>query len=126
MHDAQPGGATAPAPKPDFVFICDPGHAWLLVTDDDIAAVGLSEADFSPCSYRHGDRVALEEDVDAPAFIAAWEAAHGRRMTIAEHHLDHDAACRRWRRWGKADEATILANWSRLRAHSQPDAAGPA
>lgn len=108
MHDVTIRGAAALServvPKPDFVFVCDPGHAWLMVTDDDIASVGLSAAAFSPCSYRSPrGQVALEEDVDAPAFIAAWEAAHGRLMNVADHPLDYDAACRSWPSYGLAD-----------------------
>lgn len=107
--------------KPDFVFVCDPGHAWLIVTQADLDAVGLGPADFSPASTRAADgRIALEEDVDAPTFIRAWERHHGRRMNVADHYQDHDAACRAWPSWGSADDATLLEHWS---ANRQREAA---
>jgi hypothetical protein len=64
---------------PDFVFICDPGHAWLLVTQPDLDTLGLTAADFSPYTTRSTDgTIALEEDHDAMVFILAWEERHDR------------------------------------------------
>jgi hypothetical protein len=108
MHDVTMRGAAALServvPKPDFVFVCDPGHAWLMVGGDDIDAVGLTPADFTPYSKRSATgQVALEEDVDAPAFIAAWEAVHDRLMNVADHPVDYDAHCRSWPPYGTAD-----------------------
>jgi hypothetical protein len=110
MHDATIRGASATSERahtrirPDFVFVCDPGHAWLMVGDDDIAAIGLSAADFTPYSKRsRTGRIALEEDIDAPAFIAAWEARQGRLMNVADHPVDYDAPCRAWPSYGTAE-----------------------
>jgi hypothetical protein len=110
MHDATIRGASAPSERahtpirPDFVFVCDPGHAWLMVGDDDIAAIDLTAADFTIYSKRSpAGQVALEEDVDAPRFIAAWEAVHGRLMNVADYPVDGDARCRSWPRYGAAE-----------------------
>ena len=98
---AEPARVHSP---PDFVFVCDPGHAWLMVADADIAALGLGPSDFWPLSTRSpAGEVALEEDADPPAFIAAWERRHGRPMTVAEYPTDRDAACRAWPAYGLAD-----------------------
>jgi hypothetical protein len=54
----------------------DAGHAWLGVTANDVARVGLRERDFSPYSYKAlmGSVAVvywLEEDCDAGFFIKA-------------------------------------------------------
>ena len=65
-----------------FTLTCDPGHGWLLVTQSDLAAVGLDECDFTPYSYRSGGWRALEEDCDAGTFIAAYKAKYGAEPEI--------------------------------------------
>jgi len=50
------------------------------------AAVGLTEGDFTTYSYRQGDKLYLEEDLDAMIFVRAWETEHG---TILTHAIDH-------------------------------------
>ncbi len=54
-----------------FIFINDPGHAWLVVP---LAEVRASGADISDCSYIRGDTAFLEEDCDAGAFLNTLEA----------------------------------------------------
>jgi hypothetical protein len=61
-----------------FRYRQDPGHGWLIVTPDDMAAVGLTEADISAYSYRRGNQIALEEDCDMWTFAKAYEALNGR------------------------------------------------
>lgn len=68
-----------------FTLYYDAGHGWLAVTDAQAHSVGLSEGDFSSYSYRFGNTLYLEEDLDASIFIRAWEAQHG---PIVLHAVD--------------------------------------
>lgn len=52
-----------------LTFYADPGHGWLEVPDYLLNAV-MSPAEISHYSYRKGDTVYLEEDADAPRFLA--------------------------------------------------------
>jgi hypothetical protein len=56
-----------------FTFASDPGHGWLLVTENQLIKAGLTPGHFTPYSFKHvWDDVqvyALEEDVDAGVFI---------------------------------------------------------
>lgn len=61
-----------------FRFHSDPGHGWLEVGLADLRDVGLRATQFSSYSYRHGDRLYLEEDCDATLFLKAYEARFGR------------------------------------------------
>ena len=63
--------------KPPFRFISDAAHGWLEVSRNDLAVIGLSEADFSEFSYKLGGMLYLEEDCDAATFIGTYEAIHG-------------------------------------------------
>ena len=71
-----------------FTFHCDPGHGWLEVTLADLLRVGLSIKQISRYSYYCGKRKAcyLEEDCDAPKFIAAYRHVNGREPAIREVH----------------------------------------
>lgn len=71
-----------------FTFHTDPGHGWLQVTLFDVVCVGLSARDFSTYSYRHGQTLYLEDDVDAPKFIDAYERKFGTVPEFAERHTD--------------------------------------
>ena len=76
-----------------FTFSTDPGHGWLLVTPQELAAVGLTEADISVYSYRSPDGVlfALEEDCDATRFLDAWKAANpGCSPSFDERHHERN------------------------------------
>ena len=73
--------------KSSFEFFSDPGHGWLKVTVQDIAALKLSQTDFSTYSYRHNDALYLEEDCDAGVFINAWRAANpGKQLKFRERN----------------------------------------
>jgi hypothetical protein len=87
--------------KTEFTFISDPGHGWLIVTRDDLADVGLTEADISPYSYQSAEWIALEEDCDAATFVKAWEAKTrwSIRDCIKEFHIEHGGP-RNWRQFG--------------------------
>ena len=51
-------------------FWADPGHAWLEVRQSDIIILDLM-GEISGYSYRKGERVYLEEDMDAGTYIKA-------------------------------------------------------
>jgi hypothetical protein len=80
-----------------FTFVADPGHGWLIVTQRDLAAVGLTEADITPYSYRLGNHVGLEEDLDAQTFLDAYKARFGREAEI----VDDFGSCRGWTPFGQ-------------------------
>lgn len=55
-----------------YVFVTDPGHGWLRVPAADVAALGYTPTRCSP--LRQGVWY-LEEDCDAPRFLALTAAA---------------------------------------------------
>ena len=65
-----------------FKFISDPGHGWLVVS---LARVRASKASISQWSYIRGNIAYLEEDSDAPAFLATLEPDS---FTVADEHRD--------------------------------------
>lgn len=88
-----------------FTFSTDPGHGWLLVTPAELAAVGLSEADITPYSYKSpsGDLLALEEDCDAGTFLEAWKKTYPEdTASFAEQHHDPNPI-RSWPGFGTAE-----------------------
>jgi hypothetical protein len=78
-----------------FTYLQDPGHGWLIVSRGDLAAAGLSPADFSPCSYMRGDTLALEEDCDMPRFLKRLDEL-GIPYRLREQHTNGDAYVRHW------------------------------
>ena len=84
-----------------YNFITDPGHGWLEVSIDEVYALGI-EDQISSYSYVRGERVYLEEDCDAGLFIEALKAkATEKEIQFVQTHLDYDAPCRMFRRWGQ-------------------------
>ena len=79
-----------------LTYVTDPGHGWLLVTIAQVEHLGLTTADFSGFSYRKGDVLALEEDLDMGVFLDAYQAKHQKMPLIQAEHLDHDAPIRSW------------------------------
>jgi hypothetical protein len=78
-----------------FTYLQDPGHGWLIVSRGDLAEAGMSPADFSACSYVHGDTLALEEDCDMPKFLKRLDE-RGIPYRLREQHTNGDAHVRRW------------------------------
>lgn len=72
-----------------FTLYYDAGHGWLAVTEAEAAQVDLTEGDFTHYSYKFGDTLYLEEDLDASVFIRAWEAARGEILIHAVDHGDY-------------------------------------
>jgi hypothetical protein len=84
-----------------YTFHVDPGHGWLEVPRREVEALGLSQR-ISDCSYQEGERVYLEEDVDAYRFIEALRTQHGiesDQMVITDHHTNGDSRIRRLPRY---------------------------
>ena len=78
-----------------FTYLQDPGHGWLIVSAADLAAAGMTRAEFSICSYVSGDSLALEEDCDMPLFLKRLDE-RGIAWRLREHHTNGDACVRRW------------------------------
>jgi hypothetical protein len=78
-----------------FSYLQDPGHGWLIVSRGDLAQAGMSSADFSACSYVHGDNLALEEDCDMPKFLKRLDE-RGIPYRLREQHTKTQAHVRRW------------------------------
>ena len=86
----------ADAPEPRlFTYLQDPGHGWLIVSQADLAAAGMTRAEFSICSYVSGDCLALEEDCDMPLFLKRLDE-RGIAWRLREHHTNADARVRCW------------------------------
>jgi hypothetical protein len=85
-----------------FTFASDPGHGWLLVTENQVIKAGLTPGHFTPHSFKHvWDNVqvyALEEDVDAGVFIRAWESKYGELVAWREWQTTGDHEVRGWTR----------------------------
>ena len=86
-----------------LTWYTDPGHAWLRVHRDILAAYGFNESDFSRFSYvdQYGF-LFLEEDSDAPKFLSAlpvWpvsDSAHdpARAIHFEEARTETDSHVR--------------------------------
>jgi hypothetical protein len=69
-----------------FTYHIDPGHGWVEVDWTELKKLSLNPTDFSQYSYRKHNTFFLEEDCDAPKFIAAYKAKHGEEPTLREKH----------------------------------------
>ena len=96
----------------NFVWLADPGHAWLKVPHDALSKLGLSPENFSPYSYLDGEAMYLEEDMDAPVFIWAAEDA-GLEFGTTDKFYNVSAPCRgkRPNAQGKLDFGAFKAAW---------------
>ena len=80
----------------DWTFHVDPGHGWLQVKYEDVVHLGLKDK-ITPSSYRAGDDVYLEEDVDAGVFLTEYLEQTGMAkggLAFAEVVWGSDAPCR--------------------------------
>lgn len=57
----------------DLTFFTDPGHGWVRVSHELIKEMGVGPR-ISQFSYEDDDHAYLEEDCDAPMFLAKAEA----------------------------------------------------
>lgn len=81
-----------------FTFHLDPGHGWLAVPIKESNAVGLHCDAYSAYSYVKGFTLYLEEDCDAPKFLAAYKAKHGVSAEIVEKFSMKHSAIRHYAR----------------------------
>ncbi len=70
-----------------LTFINDPGHGWLKVPLADIAALGI-ETQITPYSYIEGAFAYLEEDCDAPRYLAALTAQSLPQPEITDQYVE--------------------------------------
>jgi hypothetical protein len=77
--------------KKSYNFLQDPGHGWVAVPLKDLAELGLSRQDFSAYSYesKAGTVAYLEEDCDAPKFIAHFEKRFDHKPALVEKHTNN-------------------------------------
>ena len=82
-----------------LTFHADPSHGWLEVPVLDIMALGII-----PSQYSHikGDRVYLEEDCDATAYLESAKA-NGWTVNITEAYTPSDSPIREYARWHLLD-----------------------
>lgn len=73
-----------------FIKHDDPGHGWLEVGLADLKLIDSSVKDYSPYSYRKGNRLFLEEDCDASKFVEAWKGKFGSYPKIVHQHHRFD------------------------------------
>ncbi|MDR7926427.1 zincin-like metallopeptidase domain-containing protein [Acidithiobacillus thiooxidans] len=84
-----------------YTFTADPGHGWLVVPIRDIVDLGIAQ-DITPFSYLspRGSKAYLEEDVDAPRFVAAYAKHYGLdendlwKKIAVTHNIDRQATYR--------------------------------
>jgi hypothetical protein len=94
--EIQRGSAKVLDPDHDYRLITDPQHSWLEVPWTTFKAMRLTPSDFSDCSYRGPNACYLETDLDAPKFLAIYQARYKRPPHITKitdrdycfiHHL---------------------------------------
>jgi len=73
---------------PKLLFLSDPGHGWLKVPLTDIVSLNLQQQ-ISRYSFIDNGYAYLEEDGDAPRYLAARTAREEALPAIDFHYLDH-------------------------------------
>jgi hypothetical protein len=73
--------------KQTYLCIDDPGHGWMKVTMDEIRRLGIEDK-ITSYSYRNGDDVYLEEDVDMSTFLDAKRAL-GEAFVFTSRHEEN-------------------------------------
>lgn len=90
-----------------LTYYTDPGHGWLAVDRADLDALDIAHK-ITPYSYERGDRVYLEEDLDAMTYLEAARAA-GWRVTTRESYSDK-TTIRHMNRYQRRVTAATLIN----------------
>ena len=72
-------------------FYFDSGHGWLEVTYEELIDLGITKR-ITNWSYRDGEKVYLEEDIDAGTYIDAVKEQRGlvvtvKNLNVADNHL---------------------------------------
>ena len=71
-----------------MTYFADPSHAWLKVTAEQAAEIGLEEQNLSVYSYKSKDAFFAEEDCDASTVILKHMACFGTKPTITEKYSE--------------------------------------
>lgn len=82
-----------------LTYYQDPGHGWIATTNAMIQKLGIA-GKISQYSYTDGDRVFLEEDLDAYHLVNALRAT-GEPIEIVESFSKTDSFIRRLPRFNK-------------------------
>ena len=90
-----------------FTYLEDPGHAWLIVTFDELNFLGLADK-ISSYSYMSGSFIYLEEDLDAVLFYKAFKSRYG----YFEYSTNHtaNAHCRSAKSYNEKGARIMNAN----------------
>jgi len=90
-----------------FTYLEDPGHAWLIVTFNEIDFLGLADK-ISGYSYMSGNFIYLEEDLDAVLFFNAFKKRYG----YFEYETNHvnEAHCRSAKSYDEKEARIMNAN----------------
>jgi hypothetical protein len=80
-----------------YVYVADPGHAWLVVPMIDIPKEVRDN--ISEYSYKNKSVAYLEEDTDAPLFISFLQRKGVRYKIKEADHLSEDHPCRKYARF---------------------------
>jgi len=83
-----------------YTFHHDAGHGWLEVPALELVRLGI-EMEITQFSYIFGDRVYLEEDCDAPAFIKA-KADNAESFGYRRRYRGNNASIRKLRNFKPA------------------------
>ncbi len=72
-------------------FYFDSGHGWLEVTYEELIDLGITKR-ITNWSYRDGEKVYLEEDIDAGTYLDAVKEQRGlvvtvKNLNVADNHL---------------------------------------
>lgn len=90
-----------------YNFYHDPGHGWLEVPLSEILELGIADK-ITVFSYLNGHMAYLEEDQDAPLFIAKRMEAdpkwHSDR-NISAVHVSHEHNIRNYPAWRYENDA---------------------
>ena len=86
----------------DLTIISDNGHAWGIVSIEQLKAVRLSLDDISDYSYKtpNGEILALEEDSDLPKYLNKLDVM-GTKVSIRDNYIpdeDNPDNPRTWQR----------------------------
>ena len=81
-----------------YIWAQDSGHAWLAVKRKELDVLGIADQ-ITNYSYVKGSTVYLEEDADAPCFIAAYEQKHGVKPQMKEGKMWDRNPCRSFARY---------------------------
>ena len=86
-----------------FTFLASSYHGWLIVTPDELAAVGPQRGRHHPHSYRRGEQLGPEEDEGRPDLPRSPQ----RPASAGEAEIIDDlGSCDQWEHFGTGGRAT--------------------